>query len=715
MVKGLDNWFTDDADANEARNLGRSAFVDVVKMGIEACEARKSSTVFSLVGAWGSGKSSLIEALVSELDSSSRGWGIVRFNPWVFQDLPSLQLGFFAELREVFPSETKGTKVREKLSDLAEAVAPLASATTLVGVDGSVVVAGLAKLVGGDRSVTASYQQLEKLLGKRSSPVLVVMDDLDRLAPDELLLTLKLVRLIGRLPYVHYLLAYDEDTLLDVLSRTGLVGESRSRARDYLEKVVQVRFDIPAVRPDDVTAKTNAALGRVLSEVQIEMTDGQAERFSRAYFGHIQRRLDTPRAISRYWAQVRLSLTDLRGELDVADFLIITWLRTAEPGAYRLIQERREQILGSGSFSNVSAEEKGASQADLRAALEQSGTRPAHVREVASLIGRIFPNFRAIWDAKPPVNPEPIGQRICHPDYFDRYFSLGVPAGDIPDSTVRVALAQMDQDDPGPEVIELANILQKSPDLVLGKLKILAGGTRPAPLFLWLAENYSNVPLDARTTFFSSSERVVDLARDLLVRVHPDEVTNLVDAALQRTDGIPLVVQAAAQASRVREDDVPGTSRIALDAASRAMIGKRFGAAYDALDVVDPFAIEPDVWTSIWAWAEIDRPSLKTWLDARLTVWGPLDMMARFVSQSHLIGGGPNAARLGEINFNSVSKFLDIDAISNSLSEQIDKAESPGRSRSLADTPENRRRIALSQLRSRHRTRESNAEVRTAD
>lgn len=283
MVLGLGNWFTDDADATEARKLGRAAFVDVVKRGIDACENRRSSTVLSLVGAWGSGKSSIIEATVSDLKASEEGWKVVRFNPWSFQDLPSLQTGFFAELREAFPTELKGTKAREKISDFAEAVLPFASVTALVGVDGSNAMQGFAKLVGGDRSVTAAQTRLEKLLEKRAVPILVVMDDLDRLAPDELLLTLKLVRLIGRLPYVHYLLAYDEDTLLDALSRTGLVGKSKSRARDYLEKVVQVRFDVPALRPDDITSMTNTAMSRTLAEVKMEMTEEQVGR-SAAHF-----------------------------------------------------------------------------------------------------------------------------------------------------------------------------------------------------------------------------------------------------------------------------------------------------------------------------------------------------------------------------------------------------------------------------------------------
>ncbi len=45
----------------------------------------------------------------------------------------------------------------------------------------------------------------------------MILDDLDRLTAEELMQVFKLVRLVGRLPYVYYLLGYDEQTLVDLI------------------------------------------------------------------------------------------------------------------------------------------------------------------------------------------------------------------------------------------------------------------------------------------------------------------------------------------------------------------------------------------------------------------------------------------------------------------------------------------------------------------
>lgn len=80
-------------------------------------------------------------------------------------------------------------------------------------------------------------------------PILVVVDDLDRLTAEELLAAFKLVRLVGRFPHVHYMLSYDEHTLIVLLDHTDLVSASdERRGLDDLEKIVQVRIDMPLLR-----------------------------------------------------------------------------------------------------------------------------------------------------------------------------------------------------------------------------------------------------------------------------------------------------------------------------------------------------------------------------------------------------------------------------------------------------------------------------------
>src|SRR5690606_26020083 len=99
--------------------------------------------------------------------------------------------------------------------------------------------------------------------------------------------------------------AYDEDTLLDVLSRTGLVGERDSRrASDYLEKMIQLRLDVPPLRETQISSLVDEAINAMAASVGLQVDDRDSVRFSMAYSAHLRHRLDTPRAIKRYVAQV---------------------------------------------------------------------------------------------------------------------------------------------------------------------------------------------------------------------------------------------------------------------------------------------------------------------------------------------------------------------------------------------------------------------------
>jgi predicted KAP-like P-loop ATPase len=143
----------------------------------------------------------------------------------------------------------------------------------------------------------------------------VILDDLDRLAPDELLLVFKLVRLLGRLPNIYYLMCYDEQTLLDVLARSDLVGDSHERALDYMEKIVQVRIDVPPLREVQISQGVDNAINTILGDEELEPID--IERIAEAYREHLADRLTTPRAIRRLFAQVDAFYGPIKDEVNL--------------------------------------------------------------------------------------------------------------------------------------------------------------------------------------------------------------------------------------------------------------------------------------------------------------------------------------------------------------------------------------------------------------
>lgn len=79
-------------------------------------------------------------------------------------------------------------------------------------------------------------QDLKRLKGQ----LLVVIDDVDRLIPDEVLELFQLVKAHADFPNVVYLLLFDREVVERSLEgRLGIAG------RGFIEKIVQVSFNIP--------------------------------------------------------------------------------------------------------------------------------------------------------------------------------------------------------------------------------------------------------------------------------------------------------------------------------------------------------------------------------------------------------------------------------------------------------------------------------------
>lgn len=313
-----------DGTASSPDLLGREKYARHAVSVLRRVRRQSDSGVLALIGSWGSGKSSVLTMVMGLLaeEGTDEAWSVAELNPWLYSDLESLTLALFSEIREALPKGDKWSTARTTLAGYGRAISPIGKLGSMVGLlDASGALKNIADRIEGDTSASATKHRVEEALREAGRPVLVVMDDLDRLTPDELLLVFKLVRLVGRLPNVHYLISYDERTLLDVLRRSDLVGGEASRAREFLEKIVQVRLDLPAFRERDAGEMVERALSAVLGAHDLRFDDSQMRRFSAVYFGHLQDRLSTPRAVKRFFAQVDAGLGELVQDVDV----VISW------------------------------------------------------------------------------------------------------------------------------------------------------------------------------------------------------------------------------------------------------------------------------------------------------------------------------------------------------------------------------------------------------
>lgn len=629
-----------DRSSNFSSGLGdpldRSPFVGTAQRLLEYVAAGQDSTVLALIGPWGAGKTSMLDELRKGALGSGTYLGIGEVNPWMFSDSSALINAFFNELRSCLPHGKKWRKGRESAGS---ALQGLANYMDLVpGVSASRAVDHVGRTVGGDTGPSKMMEKASRALSDLPSPILIVMDDLDRLEPAELLMTFKLIRLVGRLPNVHYLLAYDEQTLLDVLSNTDLVGQgehSKQRAKEYLEKIVQFRLDLPVFRPEQRDSLIASEFERCLAEGMLQASTADIARFSLALDMHLRSRLSTPRAILRYFAQVSGFASVLKGEVSVGDLLVATWIRTAEPGLWQELHTKKNDLVGAGDVVIAVMANDGQRIAELqnewRQLLADHEVDTSHREGVLKVLALLFPTMNRLFSQH---HSDSEGERrgIGDADYFERYFAFGVPSGEVTDAQVRALIAE--SSDPNWQTtggITLRQLLLEHGDPVAQKLA-LALEDNTAQRFPVMSVLRDVVETDP------TPPNAVDCPRRSAERVS-GQLLNDKDSALLRALlrdwreddwGLRLLGQAL---NRGRYDSALSpeefeqcTSEFLLTLEARLNVLSLSMSVSELSDAG---------WFLTWVWNWLNPNDRRAWLRGTVSSgrWDALDLSARFVEQ----------------------------------------------------------------------------------
>ena len=238
-------------DASEDK-LGRSGFAERLAKAIINFDTADSYAI-ALQGAWGCGKTSVLNMAIQKIEEATdKKAVIIRFNPWNFTTTGQLIDQFFATMSSKLKL-SKSNERLQKVGELVEKYSSILEYTQYIPGVGSYMNAlpKVAKAFGGRMRKNASeklkdavYQkeEIEKELLLIDSHILVVIDDIDRLPNDQIRLIFQLVNSVAGFPHTVYLLSYDKEIVTRALD--DVQGQ---RGAEYLEKIIQVPFDMPPI------------------------------------------------------------------------------------------------------------------------------------------------------------------------------------------------------------------------------------------------------------------------------------------------------------------------------------------------------------------------------------------------------------------------------------------------------------------------------------
>ena len=296
-------------------------------------------TVIAINGQWGSGKSSLINLIRKQShlsDATKKGdLKIVDFKCWWFRGEEALTIAFFRKLYSAMkPSLTWKTKIALKI-----ALSKLGQYLSLVdvGIAGKII-SIIGKFITQAKTVEALHEQLFRTLGDMTSKYLIIIDDIDRLSPDEAILIFRLVKSVGGLPNVMYLLAYDRQLAEKIVKR-----RYPSEGPHYLEKIVQASFDLPTPSRAMLEKEFFTRLDSVIEEREF----GDGDRFRNLFAEMIAPEIKTPRDLIRILNPLKVIWPAVKGEVDATEFLCLETLRVQRPKLYATIRANKILLTGS--------------------------------------------------------------------------------------------------------------------------------------------------------------------------------------------------------------------------------------------------------------------------------------------------------------------------------------------------------------------------------
>ncbi|MGK7929585.1 MAG: P-loop NTPase fold protein [Spirulina sp.] len=202
--------------------------------------------VMAVYAPWGSGKSTLLNFIVHYLDQEPEDIKplIFRFNPWWFSGQEELTRQFFSEFIAFLQEEWQNLfdSLKSPLNDLAEIASKIPVGFDLIPFVKEVKVSGEAakRIFGRDKTVYKLKKEIEKRLTEEDKRILVVIDDIDRLEPEEIRQLFRLLKAVANFPNTVYFLSFDKGVVIK-----NLEAIQRVSGEDYLEKIVQVPFELP--------------------------------------------------------------------------------------------------------------------------------------------------------------------------------------------------------------------------------------------------------------------------------------------------------------------------------------------------------------------------------------------------------------------------------------------------------------------------------------
>ena len=439
------------ANALQGDKLDRTGYAESAAAALRKVSS-SAGLVVSIEGAWGSGKTSalaMIEAILNQPGAAHQPL-IVHFNPWLVGEKDVLLRHFLSRIAGAInlsdhsrdgKKVAKEIKAYSKAFDLVKLIPGAEPWTSLIK--------SVFNAVGDATGSIAEYktpdieaykQKVEEALRQLQRPIIVFIDDIDRLFPNEVFEMVRIIKAVGELPHVGYVLAWDSAYVSSALEKLGV-----PYAGSYLDKVVQIRMPLPSLSLSARRKLINDALDELAPEALVPRFKAHDQRLSGLYYSGLRELLDQPRDMARVFNAVRMIEPPLRGEIVFADILGLAALSVKAPAVFELLRRNPRLFVGRVVDDHGLLEKSEDVIKDgtpERGLAYDASSSPSSVQRV---VHYLFPSVAEAEDSYALGHASYVDGTIAHPARLAVALQLSVTSGDVSLEAAKRYLQQPEQ------------------------------------------------------------------------------------------------------------------------------------------------------------------------------------------------------------------------------------------------------------------------------
>jgi predicted KAP-like P-loop ATPase len=432
--------------------FSRVDFVKSIAEHIKNNHSKEACTIIGLHGSWGTGKSSLINLLNNEL--IQHNFFTNQFNPWRY----STEVGMLTDLFKKIKSGAKSKNILEsRIKKLGNFLSKYQDLIILAGSTAfpaqSAIISIISKISNWfvsfsqkkENSLDELKNKINKILEELESPLVIFIDDVDRLNNTEIRQLFKILKLTADFNNLIYIVAFDDDVVSNVLNADYSGKNGSNGGKEFLDKIINIPLPIPHLSNHERHLFLINRLLKFSEDFKITLFDEDYE-FNRTLRDCSFMLLKTPRDVKRVINSISFLRGCLKQEVSINDLIILEIVRLYAPEVFHQIIKFKDFLFNKPLDSRITIS---GSQNNSTEAGDQFLSEIKNVNykktEIVNIITYLFP-FNSLFSpqfrhlSEQFINKLSNENRVGLKNNFDRYLKIGLNENELSTDELNIIL-----------------------------------------------------------------------------------------------------------------------------------------------------------------------------------------------------------------------------------------------------------------------------------